>query len=164
MPPQLHEVSQTWTPDNTVVTGSDKVLKWDSEDEENCDTDPMYPDDGDDGNAPWYYGVDDSQDDQDDRETDDLDIRASGVPGQNMATPYAKIFGLHYIVHRTGDATYYDPSYGLTATGASNYTSQAVDAWGALYWNPERPANENPQVQWRRRTSSPALDLRLLDQ
>ncbi len=41
-PPQqvlLETGVATWTPDNTVVHGSDKVLKWDPEVPANCDTD-----------------------------------------------------------------------------------------------------------------------------
>ncbi len=33
---------ETWTPNNTVVTGSDKVLKWDPEVPANCDTDATF--------------------------------------------------------------------------------------------------------------------------
>ncbi len=44
-PPQqvlLETDPETWTPNNTVVGGSDKVLKWDPEVPANCDTDATF--------------------------------------------------------------------------------------------------------------------------
>lgn len=80
---------------------------------------------------------------------------AIGIAGQNMATPYAKLFSQHFIVHRTGDATYYDPSYGVTTTGANDYTTQAIDAWQDWV---------NEAWHWRKVSSAPALDVMFSDE
>ncbi len=96
------------------------------------DCDPDYPND-----APWKYSW------------NDLDTAVSGIPGQNMATPSAKRFNLHWIVHRTGDATYHDPSYGTTATGNDDFTNNAIAAWGDTIAG---------ILHWRRVGSDPAVD------
>ncbi len=106
------------------------------------------------GYDPWKYGVN--------SRTDDLDVTVNGEPGQNTNPPYEKLFALHYIVHRTGDGTYYDPSYGVTTTGASDYTPNA-DAWEALIYDPNRSPDPY-QFQWRRRSSPPAVDVRFSDE
>ncbi len=100
------------------------------------DANPQYPTDD-----PWKYA------------TSDLDIEpppveAAGLAGQNMTTPKAKLFSQHFIVHPSGTSTYYDPSYGMTTSGASSYTASAVDAWedeigGASHW---RQTSSNPAV------------------
>lgn len=77
---------------------------------------------------------------------------ASGIAGQNMTTPKAKLFERHWIVHRTGDATYYDPSYGVTTTSASNYTTAAIDAW-----------RRSSDGHWRKRSVVPAMDVTFTD-
>jgi hypothetical protein len=84
--------------------------------------------------------------------TDDLNIDTSGIAGQNMSTPRAKLFAQHWIVHRTGDATYYDPSYGTTTTGAQDYTAQAVDAW-----------RSSASGRWAKATSLPGATLVFTD-
>ena len=54
----------------------------------------------------------------------------SGIEGQNMTNPAEHYFGVHYIVSPTiTGSNYYDPSYGITATSPSDYTTQAVGAW-----------------------------------
>jgi hypothetical protein len=93
---------------------------------------PAYPQDD-----PWIYSE------------ANLDITAAGVPGQNMATPEAKLFLLHYMVHRGN--TYYDPSYGVTAGGAHEYTGLAIDAWAMEILGVEH---------WRKTDTDPAEDLR----
>jgi hypothetical protein len=77
----------------------------------------------------------------------DIDTGVAGIPGQNMSTPQAKLFGVHYIVHRTGDATYYDPSYGITASGYAQFTTSAVDAWERHNGGPWREASSQPSVE-----------------
>ncbi len=59
--------------------------------------------------------------------TDDLNVETPGEPGQNKATPYMKLFWLHYIV--LYGATYFDPSYGLTYGDEADFTSQCIDGW-----------------------------------
>jgi len=56
----------------------------------------------------------------------DLDPAVAGIPGQNIATPQAKLFILHYVVK--AGSSYYDPSYGVTATDETDYSNKAVDA------------------------------------
>ncbi len=76
------------------------------------DIDPAFP-----LQSIWKYG------------DDDIGISAADLPGQNMNPPSAKLFNLHYIVNCAGNFTYYDPSYGLTTTGPSDYTPRAIEAW-----------------------------------
>jgi len=64
------------------------------------------------------------------------DITVKGIPGQNMDTPRAKLFNLHYIV-KTSDG-YYDPSYGVTAKNEAEYTEMAVDVLSQDGWNWEK--------------------------
>ena len=90
------------------------------------DVNPTYPTE-----PVWKYGYNDRN--------DDLDIDASGIPGQNMSTPQAKLFAQHWLVHRTGDAVCYDPSYGTTCSGPEGFSAQGVDAWerwwgGSWHW------------------------------
>lgn len=93
------------------------------------DSNPDYP-----AFDPWMYS------------TMDLDISATGIPGQNESTPKAKLFAQHFIVLPTGASTYYDPSYGVVASGASTYTTMAVDAWSAYLGG---------GMKWRKASSSP---------
>jgi hypothetical protein len=95
------------------------------------DADPAYPEDD-----PWKYSA------------SDLNASIAGIPGQNMATPQLKLFLQHFVVHVGG--TYYDPSYGVTTTGAADYSGRAVAAWETI--GPHGP-------QWRRRETEPSLDL-----
>jgi len=102
------------------------------------DVNPTYPADD-----PWKYDF------------LDLDLEpppagAVGLAGQNMTTPKAKRFGQHFIVHPTGSATYYDPSYGVTTTGEGDFTTQAIDAWDDIIGG---------TYHWRKASSSPAKDL-----
>jgi hypothetical protein len=77
-----------------------------------------------------------------------VDTAPKGIRGQNMDTPAAKLFGNHFIVKAGGSffrrGTYYDPSYGATATSAANYSGNAIDA---LYKSPnwEKRTNQNLQ-------------------
>jgi hypothetical protein len=101
------------------------------------DEDPSFPED-----APWLYSA------------SDLDALpppdgANGIPGQNMETPMAKLFACHFLVHRAGAGTFYDPSYGVGTTGASDYSPQAMDAWEATIGGSDH---------WRKRSSSPLVD------
>jgi hypothetical protein len=70
---------------------------------------------------PYGYKYDDS----------DLDETPSGIPGQNMGTPLAKRFNYHRILHRGSGTEYYDPSYGITTTGGTDFASHIV-AWRKL--------------------------------
>jgi len=54
---------------------------------------------------------------------------AKGAPGQNVDTPKLKGFQQHIIVHREDDTVWYDPSYGISATGPGDYTDKAIGAW-----------------------------------
>ena len=83
------------------------------------DGNPTYPQ-----YAPWQYKYHDR--------TDDLDVNAFGLPGQHTHNPcpHEKLFNLHYIVHVGTGTAYYDPSYGVTTTDPSTYTSAAVGVWG----------------------------------
>ena len=64
--------------------------------------------------------------------TSNLDLAATGLAGQNMETPKAKLFDVHYIV-KAGN-TYYDPSYGIQPAGTTrvaaqtDYSSSAIGA------------------------------------
>ncbi len=48
----------------------------------------------------------------------------NGLPGQNSPKPSEKIFAFHFIVNASGG--YYDPSYGVTYTGAAGFESSAL--------------------------------------
>ncbi len=58
----------------------------------------------------------------------DLDITILGLAGQNTDPPKTKRFNVHYIVHRGTGTEYYDPSYGVTTKGASDYSAH-IAAW-----------------------------------
>ena len=81
--------------------------------------------------------------------------------GQTYFT-YDPINRLTSVKSPWGEVTYYDPSYGVTTTGASDYTPNA-DAWQALIYDPNRSPDPY-QFQWRRRSSSPAVDVRFSDE
>jgi hypothetical protein len=79
--------------------------------------------------------------------TADLDITKPGIPGQNMVTPQAKLFGLHYIIKAGG--TYYDPSYGVTTTGEADYSGKAVDAlFNGSYWYKRSDLTQPPNLKF----------------
>lgn len=61
---------------------------------------------------PWLYA------------TGDLDDSADGIPGQNNAHPYLKRFNRHFILY--WDGTWFDPSYGRTATTEQGYTNDSI--------------------------------------
>lgn len=74
----------------------------------------------------------------------------SGIPGQNTATPSEKVFGSHFIVQQ--GAAFYDPSYGVTYSGPTDFQTKAVAGYAthiAL-----EPAN-----QWHVRQSSGSTDI-----
>ncbi len=48
----------------------------------------------------------------------------AGLAGQNTATPSEKVFARHFIVQQ--GTAYYDPSYGATYSGPSDFQSKAV--------------------------------------
>jgi len=53
------------------------------------------------------------------------DLSSLGTfPGQNSAPPQEKVFTSHYIVQY--NTTYYDPSYGVTYTSATNFADRAI--------------------------------------
>jgi len=108
---------------------------------------PAYP-----AYHPWQYGI--TAYDAEDREVDDLDITVAGLAGQNADPPYAKLFSRHFIVHRSGDIDYYDPSYGVAAAGADAYTQSAVDAWGAIIGG----------IEYYRERTTPDAALRFTDE
>jgi hypothetical protein len=58
----------------------------------------------------------------------DLDTSVSGIPGQNMSTPLAKLFVQHFIVRRGVGTEYYDPSYGIPTTTSASCSAN-VGAW-----------------------------------
>jgi hypothetical protein len=55
-------------------------------------------------------------------------VTENGIPGQNKNPPSQKRFNYHRIVHRGSGTEYYDPSYGITTTGATDYVPN-IDAW-----------------------------------
>ena len=77
-------------------------------------------------------------------------IYGSGNQGQNNANPTCKIFTMHDIAYSSVTGIYYDPSYGITATGETDYTQQAIDGFGnsssASYW--QKAANTNWTVHF----------------
>jgi hypothetical protein len=79
------------------------------------------------GSSPYRWG--------------DLDVSVKGIPGQNMETPKAKLFGQHFIVRAEGK--YYDPSYGATATDEAGYSNDAVDA---LYRNSSKDWHKRSDI------------------
>jgi hypothetical protein len=82
----------------------------------------------------------------------DLDITKVGIPGQNMPTPHAKLFGLHYIVK--AGSTYYDPSYGVTASSEADYSNNAAEAladitsYGVVWWYKRSDITPAPNLQF----------------
>jgi len=108
------------------------------------DGDPQYPED-----PPWIYGP------------DDVDTSPVGIPGQNEPTPQCKLFFWHWLVHRTGDLTWYDPSYGRTATGENqdaaeaDFTTDTVDAWADQM---------DSELHWRKVSSEPAVHVTFGDE
>jgi hypothetical protein len=78
--------------------------------------DPDYPAD-----PPWIYSY------------EDIVRTSAGLPGQNVETPARKVFLYHFVAQRyllQGGGTYYDPSYGITATSAGDFTGKAIAGWG----------------------------------
>ena len=51
----------------------------------------------------------------------------NGLAGQNSPRPSEKLFDRHFIVKAQGG--YYDPSYGVTYTGAANFESSALEGY-----------------------------------
>ena len=86
------------------------------------DADPEYDQSWD----PWRYGWGDL-----------YTSSVVGIPGQNMATPQAKLFNYHRLV-KVG-SVFYDPSYGDTiqdnAAAKQTYTDESVDAWLRQLWH-----------------------------
>ncbi len=82
--------------------------------------------------APWIY------------KTKNLDERPQGLPGQNMKTPNAKLFEYHVVVHSYGK--YYDPSYGVTVSGADDFTTKFLEAWSK---------GKRKRKRWRKKSSEP---------
>jgi hypothetical protein len=72
----------------------------------------------------------------------DLDPSVAGIPGQNTDPPQAKIFERHFVVHRGTGSEYYDPSYGVTTTGAADFTSNIA------FWR------RSADARWRDATGS----------
>lgn len=77
---------------------------------------------------------------------DDFDLSPEGVPGQNMTTPRAKKFNIHFVLQPDLSTNYYDPSYGFKAKDMKQYTPIAIGAWSILYtetlWAPQE---DDPQ-------------------
>jgi len=107
------------------------------------DQNPTYPNDD-----PWLYA-------ESDLDIDPPPAGASGLAGQNTSTPSYKLFARHFIVHRTADSTYYDPSYGSTTTSASSYTTSGIDAWRDYVSGADH---------WRKRSSAPAVSVEFSDE
>jgi len=77
----------------------------------------------------------------------DLTPQGPGIPGQGTLTPAANLFGNHWIVYQgyAGNKTwYYDPSYGVGAPNAANYTAGAIGAWVSATAGTWRPAPALP--------------------
>lgn len=72
----------------------------------------------------------------------DLNTAVAGIPGQNTDPPQAKLFVRHFIIRRGSGSEYYDPSYGVTTTGATNYSSN-IGAW-----------RRDTDLHWRNATGS----------
>jgi hypothetical protein len=53
----------------------------------------------------------------------------SGVPGENSPTPSEKAHINHAIVKAPDTGVYYDPSYGLTYSGAADFETKALDGY-----------------------------------
>jgi hypothetical protein len=70
-----------------------------------------------------------------------------GVPGQNSPTPSEKIHVNHAIVCIPSTGVFYDPSYGLTYTGASDFENQALNGYASHF-------KGDPANQFRVRNSS----------
>jgi hypothetical protein len=65
-----------------------------------------------------------------------------------MDTPATKRFAVHAIVHRGTNSEYFDPSYGNTITGPTNFTPY-IGAWGILrngmrQWKPAAGSELQP--------------------
>jgi hypothetical protein len=56
-----------------------------------------------------------------------------GLPGQNVSTPYVKIFGSHAIC-KMGEL-YYDPSYGTTYQNETDFENKAIFGYGTRWEN-----------------------------
>lgn len=67
----------------------------------------------------------------------------TGLPGQNSPTPSEKAFNLHFIVKVPSvpgiGGPYFDPSYGVTYTGACDFEAKAVAGYGEQI--PNQPSN-----------------------
>jgi hypothetical protein len=63
-----------------------------------------------------------------------------GVPGQNSPTPSEKVHYNHAIVCIPATGIFYDPSYGLTYTGPSDFETQALSGYASHF--SEDDANE----------------------
>ena len=60
---------------------------------------------------------------------DNLDDTVPGLAAQNsIPNPVIKLFPMHWVAHR--GATYYDPSCGITASDAEDYTDNAIEFFG----------------------------------
>ena len=79
----------------------------------------------------------------------------TGVAGQNSPTPSEKAHINHAIVCVPATGLYYDPSYGLTYTGPSDFENQALDGYASH-------CSDDAANQFRVRNSS-GLDLATFD-
>ncbi len=90
--------------------------------------------------------------------TGDLDTGVTGLAGQNMDTPAAKLFNYHRMVYVGG--TYYDPAYGKTiadnSTAKKAYTDASVDAWNDVQYR--YPPGYDIPVWSEVEVGDPALD------
>ncbi len=78
----------------------------------------------------------------------------NGLPGQNSPKPSEKIFALHFIVNAAG--SYYDPSYGVTYTGAAGFETSAIAGYAGNFGDgTETIAGKTYQILRVRMPSAP---------
>jgi hypothetical protein len=85
-------------------------------------------------------------------------ISADGLPGQNTATPYVKIFGGHAVAKYNN--IYYDPSYGVTYTSIQDFEEKAIFGYGVNDVERDRRNMDPADI----RTQSPAFSIPIFDE
>ncbi len=79
----------------------------------------------------------------------------SGVAGQNSPTPAEKAFEYHFIQKLNG--TYYDPSYGVTYSSASDFENKAVAGYGYM----DSQQTNTSQIRYRVEQSTGAGEIQI---
>ncbi len=57
-------------------------------------------------------------------------VNSNARPGQNSAPPSQKVFANHVFLKYIPTGTFYDPSYGVTYSGESDFQTKALDGFG----------------------------------